>query len=174
MKNDTTKKATTKANKEEKTMKKETAKKETKKSVKKEVAQATETAKVETVKEVKANTDKVNTVITIQEVTDMYAKAGIKCYNPDVKGNYRIMGYKGGSSLNIVPKKGEYRIYSTNTDYDTISQAGLKFEDLVLEKGTNSTDKARPNTIVCKTVDTLKALLGVYATNPLNALTKTA
>ena len=141
-------------------MKKETAKKET--------------TKVETTKEVKANTDKINSVLTIEEVTTMYATAGIKCYNPDVKGNYRIMGYKGGSSLNIVPKKGEYRIYSTDTDYDTISQAGLKFEDLVLEKGTNSTDKARPNTIVCKTVDTLKALLGVYATNPLNALTKTA
>lgn len=173
MKNDTTKKATTKANKEEKTMnKKETAKKETKKSVKKEVAQATETAKVETAKEVKANTDKVNTVVTIQEVTDMYTKAGIKCANPTAKGNYRIMGSK--SSLNIVPKKGEYRIYSTDTDYDAVVAAGLKFTDLTVEKGTNSQDKARPNTIICKTVDTLKALLGVYATNPLNALTKTA
>jgi hypothetical protein len=172
MKNDTTKKATTKANKEEKTMKKETAKKETKKSVKKEVAQATETAKVETAKEVKANTDKVNTVITIQEVTDMYAKAGIKCANPTAKGNYRIMGSK--SSLNIVPKKGEYRIYSTDTDYDAVVAAKLSCSDLTVEKGTNSQDKARPNTIICKTVETLKALLGVYATNPLNALTKTA
>lgn len=161
MKNDTTKKATTKTNKEEKTMKKET-----KKSVKKEVAQATETTKVETAKEVKANTDKVNTVITIQEVTDMYAKAGIKCANPTAKGNYRIMGSK--SSLNIVPKKGEYRIYSTDTDYDAVVAAKLSCSDLTVEKGTNSQDKARPNTIICKTVETLKALLGVYATNPLN------
>jgi len=140
------------ANKEEKVMK------ETKKSTKK-----AETVKVE-------NTEKKNTMLKIEEVTALYQEAGIKVFNPEAKGNYRIMGYKGGSSLNIVPKKGEYRIYSTEDDFTAIQNAELKFDDLVVEAGTNSNDKARPNTVVCKTVETLKALLAVYATNKANQI----
>ena len=138
------------ANKEEKVMK------ETKKSTKK-----VETAKVE-------NTEKKNTMLNIEEVTALYQEAGVKCANPNAKGNYRIMGSK--SSLNIVPKKGEYRIYSTEDDFTAIQAAQLKFDDLVVEAGTNSQDKVRPNTVVCKTVETLKALLAVYATNKANQI----
>ncbi len=138
------------ANKEEKVMK------ETKKSTKK-----AETTKVE-------NTEKKNTMLNIEEVTALYQEAGVKCANPNAKGNYRIMGSK--SSLNIVPKKGEYRIYSTEDDFTAIKNAELKFDDLVVEAGTNSQDKVRPNTVVCKTVETLKALLAVYATNKANQI----
>lgn len=187
MKNNTnaTKKATATNTKETKTMKntksKEvkltTTEKATRNALNKAIengkATATET-KSEVVKTETTNTEKVNKMLNIQEITELYAEAGIKCYNPTAKGNYRIMGFKGGSSLNIVPKRGEYRIYSTDTDYDIVNQAGLKFEDLVIEKGTNSVDKARQNTIICKTIETLKGLLGVYATNPMNTLNKTA
>lgn len=156
-----TKKVNTKetTNKEEKTMKKSNNKKA------KEVvtAQVTETKAVE-------NTEKKNTMLNIGEVTALYQAAGIKVFNPEAKGNYRIMGYKGGSSLNIVPKKGEYRIYSTEADFTAIQNAELKCEDLIIEAGTNSNDKARPNTVVCKTVETLKALLAVYATNKANQM----
>lgn len=142
--------------------------KETKvmKNTKKET-KAVETKKA-VVKTETTNTEKVNTMLNIEEVMKLYSEAGIKCYNPTAKGNYRIMGNAKGSSLNIVPKKGEYRIYSTDTDYESIVNQKFEFKDLVTEKGTNSTDKSRPNTIVCKTVETLKALLGVYATNPAN------
>ena len=133
-----------------------------------EVKEVVEETKVEEVKV--ENTEKQNTVLTIEEVTALYQEAGIKCYNPNAKGNYRIMGFKGGSSLNIVPKKGEYRIYSTADDFKVINEAELKFDDLVLEEGTNSRDKVRPNTVVCKGVETLKALLAVYATNAVNKI----
>lgn len=142
------------ANKEEKNMKKSTNRKA------KEVV-VTETKVVE-------NTEKKNTMLNIEEVTALYQEAGVKCANPNAKGNYRIMGSK--SSLNIVPKKGEYRIYSTEDDFTAIKNAELKFDDLVVEAGTNSQDKVRPNTVVCKTVETLKALLAVYATNKANQI----
>lgn len=122
--------------------------------------------------EVKPNQEKVNTTISIEEVTKLYEECGIKCYNPTGKGNYRIIGGAKGSSLNLKPKKGEYIIYSTDEDYDLVKGAELKFEDLTLELGTNSRDKVRPNTIICKTVDTLKALLAVYAKNPMNQAVK--
>lgn len=151
-----TRKVNTKAtaNKEEKNMKKSTNKK-------------AETAKVTEAKVVE-NTEKKNTMLNIEEVTALYQEAGVKCANPNAKGNYRIMGSK--SSLNIVPKKGEYRIYSTEDDFTAIKNAELKFDDLVVEAGTNSQDKVRPNTVVCKTVETLKALLAVYATNKANQI----
>lgn len=159
-----TKKVNTKetTTKEEKTMKKSTNKK----------AKEVVTAQVTAVEETKAveNTEKKNTMLKIEEVNALYQAAGIKVFNPEAKGNYRIMGFKGGSSLNIVPKKGEYRIYSTEDDFTAIKNAELKFDDLVVEAGTNSQDKARPNTIMCKTVDTLKALLAVYATNKANQM----
>ena len=159
-----TKKVNTKetTNKEDKNMKKSNNKKA------KEVvtAQVTET-KVEETKAVE-NTEKKNTMLNIEEVTALYQVAGIKCANPNAKGNYRIMGSK--SSLNIVPKKGEYRIYSTEDDFTAIQNAELKYDDLVVEAGTNSQDKVRPNTVVCKTVETLKALLAVYATNKANQI----
>lgn len=112
----------------------------------------------------KKNEEKVN-LLSIEEVTKMYSEAGISCKNPNAKGNYRIM--KGGSSLNIKPTKGYY-IYSNNDDYAQIASSGFKANDLVVEEGTNAQDKTRPNTIICKTTETLKELLKLYAMNPLN------
>lgn len=132
---------------------------------------AVETKAIET-KKVAKNEEKKNVCITIEEVSAMYDEAGIQCKNPEAKGNYRIM--KGGSSLNIKPTKGYY-IYSTDDDYEMISQSKLSNKDLVVEKGTNSTDSKRPNTIICTTVDTLKDVLAVFAKNPLNQkVTETA
>ena len=157
-------------NKEDKVMKNTKSKKA--KEVVEEVK--TEEVKVEEVKteEVK-NEVKENQVLTIQEVTALYEELGIKCYNPNAKGNYRIMGSSKGSSLNIVPRKGEYRIYSTGDDFALVSAIEQKPEDLIIEEGTNSQDRCRPNTIVCKALETLRAVLAVYATNPINRVAET-
>lgn len=126
--------------------------------------------KVETkkavVKEVK-NEVKKNTFLTIQEIVKLYEEAGIKCYNPECKGNYRIMGTKKGSSLNLRPTKG-YFIFTSDEDLELIQSAELKFDDLKVEPGTNSQDKSRKHTVSCTDTETLKALLKVYASNPLN------
>ena len=76
-----------------------------------------------------------------------------------------------GSSLNIKPTKGYY-IYTSDSDMELVKSAGLKNEDLVIEGRTNAQDKQRPNTIVCTALETLKALLAVYAKNPANVLAK--
>lgn len=158
MKGTNSKKATvnqgTKVSKEETVMKKnEVAVKEVK-----------EVKKVDTKKAVD-NSAKKDAFLSIEEITKLYQELGIKCANPQAKGNYRIMGSK--SSLNVKPKKGYY-IYTADSDYEAITKAGLKFEDLVVEQGTNSQDKARPNTVICTTLATLKAVLAVYAKNPMN------
>lgn len=115
------------------------------------------------------NKDKKPQFLNIQEVTKLYSEYGIKCLNENAKGNYRIMGGAKGSSLHVKPTKGYY-IYSTNADFELIKNAGLACEDLIVEEGTNSSDRVRPNTIICKTVNTLKSLLQIYATNPFNKL----
>lgn len=127
---------------------------------------AVETKAIET-KKVAKNEEKKNVCVSIEEVSAMYVEAGIQCKNPNAKGNYRIM--KGGSSLNIKPTKGYY-IYSTDDDFEMVSHSKLSNKDLVVEKGTNSTDSKRPNTIICTTVDTLKDVLAVFAKNPLNQI----
>ena len=128
---------------------------------------------VTTEKKVVDNKDKKPQFLNIQEVTKLYSEYGIKCLNETAKGNYRIMGGAKGSSLHVKPTKGYY-IYSTNADFELIKNAELKCEDLIVEEGTNSSDRVRPNTIICKTVDTLKSLLQIYATNPFNKLQATA
>ena len=138
-----------------------TQSKEDKNMKKQEVAKV-ETKKVE-------NAEKKNSTITIQEATKMYAEAGIRCKNPEAKGNYRIMG--SGSSLNIKPQKGYY-IYSSDEDLELVEKAKIKASDLVIEKGTNAQDKVRPNTNICTVTETLKALLKAYALNPKNEIVK--
>lgn len=128
---------------------------------------------VTTEKKVVDNKDKKPQFLNIQEVTKLYSEYGIKCLNENAKGNYRIMGGAKGSSLHVKPTKGYY-IYSTNADFELIKNAELTCEDLIVEEGTNSSDRVRPNTIICKTVDTLKSLLQIYATNPFNKLPATA
>ena len=120
-------------------------------------------------KEEVKNAEKKNNFISIEEVTNIYAELGIKCKNPTAKGSYRIMG--SGSSLNVKPTKGYY-IYTSDADMELVQSAGLKNEDLVIEGRTNAQDKQRPNTIVCTALETLKALLAVYAKNPANVLAK--
>lgn len=128
-------------------------------------AKATKTKEVATKKSV----EKVDAPkLTIKEVMKMYEDYGISVANPEAKGLYRIMGQsvkKGGSSLNI--QKDQYVIYTTDEDYKTIVGVGIKADDLVLEEGTNTVDKKRPNTVKFKTVETLKKLLAAYSVNPL-------
>lgn len=118
-------------------------------------------------KKVEENTTKANKFISIEEVVKLYAEAGIRCTNPNAKGNYRIMGSK--SSLNLLPTKGYY-IYSSKADYEAVQNANITGNDLVLEGECNKQDSNRPFLVICKTVETLKALLAVYAVNPLNAV----
>lgn len=155
--------------------KKATVNKGTKVSKEETVMKKNEVAVTE-VKEVKAvekidkkeaveNSAKKDAFLSIEEITKLYQELGIKCANPQAKGNYRIMGSK--SSLNVKPKKGYY-IYTADSDYEELTKAELKFKDLIVEKGTNSQDKTRPNTVICTTLETLKAVLAVFAKNPLN------
>ena len=147
---------------------------ETVQEVVQEVVQETAPVQeVTTEKKVVDNKDKKPQFLNIQEVTKLYSEYGIKCLNENAKGNYRIMGGAKGSSLHVKPTKGYY-IYSTNADFELIKNAELTCEDLIVEEGTNSSDRVRPNTIICKTVDTLKSLLQIYATNPFNKLPATA
>ena len=138
----------------------------------------TETKKVDTkakalkAKEVKApkNEEKKNVVLTvsIDEIGKMYEEFGIKNYNPTAKGNYRIMGSKSGSSLNL--RKTQYIIFSTDVDYEALKEAKIEGVELI-EKG-NSQDKSRPHKVVIQALDTLKAALKVYASNPVNQIVK--
>ena len=116
-------------------------------------------------KKVVKNETKV-TFLNITEVMKLYSENGIKCYNENAKGNYRIMGHKKGSSLNIKPTKGYY-IYSTDVDFENITKAKLNCKDLVLEKETNN-DQCRKNVVICSTIETLKKLLAIYSQNELN------
>jgi hypothetical protein len=123
-------------------------------------------------KETKApkNEEKKNVVLTvsIDEVAKMYEEAGIKNYNPTAKGNYRIMGSKSGSSLNL--RKTQYIIFSTDVDYEALKKAKIEGVELI-EKG-NSQDKSRPHKVVIQALDTLKKALKVYASNPVNQIVK--
>ena len=116
------------------------------------------------------NEEKKNVVLTasIDEVAKMYEEAGIKNYNPQAKGNYRIMGSKSGSSLNL--RKTQYIIFSTDIDYEALKKAKIEGVELI-EKG-NSQDKSRPHKVVIQAVDTLKKALKVYASNPVNQVVK--
>lgn len=157
----TTKKAT--VNKGTKVSKEETVMKKNEVAVK-EVKEVKAVEKIDK-KEAVENSAKKDAFLSIEEITKLYQELGIKCANPQAKGNYRIMGSK--SSLNVKPKKGYY-IYTADSDYEELTKAELKFEDLIVEKGTNSQDKTRPNTVICTTLETLKAVLAVFAKNPLN------
>lgn len=150
---------------------KETKKVATKAKAVKKVETKPAAVKTEKVEEVKNEVKKNNTLnlVTIQEVTEMYKDAGIKCHNPEGKGNYRIMGGMKGSSLNVKGRLG-YFIYSTEDDFKLMQDAKLVADDLVLEQGTNAQDKVRPNTVICTTTETLKKVLAVFANNPANQI----
>lgn len=154
-----------------KTTTKETTKKGANTMAKKSTKVAETITEVkEVVTEVTTNEKKENKFVSIADITELYVSSGIKCKNPTAKGNYRIMGSL--SSLNLKTQKGYY-IYSTDEDYELVKNAGLKCEDLVVEQGTNSQDKTRPNTIICTALETLKEVLKIYATNPRNAIVNT-
>lgn len=155
------KKATTNA-KEATTMKKAIAK--APKTAEKKVEE-TKVEKKTTEKKVE-NKKKENTTVSISEVEKLYTEAGIKVYNPNIKGNYRIMGHKKGSSLNLRADK--YIIYSTNEDFTALESVKGKYSDLTLTKGGNAQDGSRPNVVEVTALETLKAILKVYAINPLN------
>jgi len=138
----------------------------TKETTKKVAEKKTETKKPATKKVENKEKKNQKVTVTMQEVVDMMTKAGIKIYNPDGKGNYRIMGSKKGSSINLQTKK--YIIFSTDDDYAAVEAVKGKYQDLVLGKGANSQDKSRPNSVEFTALETLKGLLAVYAKNPAN------
>lgn len=140
----------------------------TKTATKKAENKKVETKKTETkaTKKVTENKEKVNTTVDISEITKMLVDAGINIVNPNAKGNYRIMGTKKGSSLNL--QKHKYIIFSTDVDYAAVEAVKDKYQDLVLVKGGNSQDKNRPNKVEFTAIETLKAILKLYAANPVN------
>lgn len=149
----TTKKATD--NKATKTAK-ETKKVATKKVENKEVKKV-ESKKVE-------NKEKKN--IDMQAINQLLTEAGIKVFNPEAKGKYRIFGSKKGSSLNVQTKK--FIIYSTDEDFKMVADA--KIEGVTCEEGANSQDKVRPNVVSVQTEELLKVILAIYAKNAANQI----
>lgn len=103
-------------------------------------------------------------IYTIEEIEGLYRENGLTFSS--VKGSYRIMGKRDGSSLNL--NKKNYVIYSTNLDYQNIEKAGINAPDLELEKNGNKRDGDRPNTVKCRKRSTLKTLLKIYAKNAVN------
>lgn len=149
----TTKKATD--NRANKTVR-ETKKVGTKKVENKEVKKV-ESKKVE-------NKEKKN--IDMQAINQLLTEAGIKIFNPEAKGKYRIFGSKKGSSLNVQTKK--FIIYSTDEDFKMVEDA--KIEGVTCEEGANSQDKARPNVVSFQTEELLKTVLAIYAKNAVNQI----
>lgn len=133
-----------------------TKKVETKKSVAKTAAK-TEVKAIETKKTETKNVNKVN--ITMDEVEKMFTEAGIGFKHNNC--NYRII--TGGSSLNVHKK--EFAFYMTNADFDKVKS--LKATDIQCTENGNSQDKARPNTVIFNTVETLKMVLKAIAPKQL-------
>ena len=133
-----------------------TKKVETKKSVAK-TAEKTEVKAIETKKAETKNVNKVN--ITMDEVEKMFTEAGIGFKHNNC--NYRII--TGGSSLNV--HKREFAFYMTNADFDKVKS--LKATDIQCTENGNSQDKARPNTVIFNTVETLKMVLKAIAPKQL-------
>lgn len=137
-----------------------TKKVETKKSVAKTVTKPvakTEVKAIETKKTETKNVNKVN--ITMDEVEKMFTEAGIGFKHNNC--NYRII--TGGSSLNV--HKREFAFYMTNADFDRVKS--LKATDIQCTENGNSQDKARPNTVIFNTVETLKMVLKAIAPKQL-------
>ncbi len=121
----------------------------------------------------KKTTEKVNKEVktitmNMEDVVKALETAGIKIYNPQAKGNYRIFGSKKGSSLNL--QKAQYIIFSTDDDFKAVKDA--KVPDVELTEGGNSQDKSRPNVVKFKTEQALRTVLKIYAKNPLNQVVK--
>ena len=130
-----------------------------KKEVKKVETKKVDVQKVESKK---VNKEKKN--IDMQAINDMLTEAGIKVFNPDAKGRYRIFGSKTGSSLNVQVKK--FIIFSTKDDFDAVVNANIEGVETI--EGDNSQDKCRPNTVIVQTEELLKKVLKVYAKNTAN------
>lgn len=108
--------------------------------------------------------DKTPKALKIEDVEKLIELAGIKIYNPQAKGAYRIMGTKKGSSINV-QKKG-YIIYTTDDDFKLMQDAKMKGVELT-ENG-NSQDKSRPNVVRITDINALEDVLVVYSKNPVN------
>jgi len=104
----------------------------------------------------------------IRDISIWYDAFGLT-YNLG-KGDYLIMGIDSGSSLNL--NKKDFVIYSTDYDFNNIIKAGIKADDLILERNGNSRDRVRPNTVRCNSKETLRLLMNVYAQNPANKTIK--
>lgn len=118
-----------------------------------------ETKKVETKKVQNAEKQAVD----MAAITKLIGEAGVKVYNPEAKGKYRIFGTKKGSSLNVQSKA--FIIYSTDDDFKAVKDA--KLTGIEATENGNSQDKVRPNVVKFSGMDMLKSVLAVYAKNPM-------
>lgn len=128
-------------------------------TVKKTESKKAAEKKVETTEKKKVNRERKT--LTMQEIVDMMNEAALNVYNAQAKGNYRIIGSKSGSSLNVQTQK--YILFSTDADFDLVSSIKDKYQDLVFEKGANSQDKCRPNAIKFTDTKTLEGVIKLMA-----------
>lgn len=132
---------------------------ETKEVAEKKVNTKAAEKKLQTTEKKKVNRERKT--LTMQEIVDMMNEAALNIYNAQAKGNYRIIGSKSGSSLNVQTQK--YILFSTDADFDLVSTVKDKYQDLVFEKGANSQDKCRPNAIKFTDKKTLEAVIKLMA-----------
>lgn len=104
------------------------------------------------------------TRMTIKDIEVLFDEYGLTYSS--AKGDYRIMGKREGSSLNL--NMSNFIIYTRDDDFKNIVNAKLEFEDLVLKENGNNRDGVRPNVVRCETLKTLKALLQTYSINVEN------
>lgn len=147
---------------------KKTENKVTEKKVTTKVTEKKAIAKTEKKVTEKANKEVKVITIGMEELMKELEKVGIKVFNPQAKGNYRIFGNKKGSSMHI--HKTEYIVFTTDEDYKAVSDAKITGVEAI-EKG-NAQDHCRPHKVVFSTPEALKAVLTIYAKNPLNQVAK--
>lgn len=104
------------------------------------------------------NSDKVNKVLSLDEVKTLFVECGITPKYTD-NTNYIGCGTKSNTfSVNV--KKTKYNIYCNNENFELVNV--LKLKNTLCVANGNSVDKTRPNYIECKSTDELKKCCKLY------------
>lgn len=97
----------------------------------------------------------VNEMLTVSQVNELFVKNNLL---PKFTDNTHYVGC--GTRANVFSVnalKTKYNIYCSDTIFDVLSKS--KYDDVEFFDGANSTDKTRPNTIECKSTQSLEKLV---------------
>lgn len=112
----------------------------------------------------KSNETKVNNIFsanTIDSVKSLFIECGVLPKYTD-STHYVGCGTRANVfSVNVL--KTQYNVYCSDETFKLFDSK--KYNDCEFTENGNSTDKTRPNTIICKSTDTLKKLLAIVLEN---------